>query len=262
MDLGLAGRSAVVGGGSSGLGAAVAEELAAAGCRLVLWSRNAERVAAVAERLRRTHAAEVTTTTADAAEPDAAERVAEAAERALGTIDICVLNAGGPPTSDPTRTDPAAWSRSFQLLAVTPITLATRVLPSMRERGWGRIVALMSSSVREPIPTLVYSTSGRAALAGWMKTVARAVAADGVTINGILTGRIQTRRIDELDSERAEREGRALDDVRREWVSTIPAGRYGEPRELAALAAFLCSARASYITGTFIAVDGGMLRAI
>lgn len=262
MDLGIAGRSAVVGGASAGLGAAVAEALAAEGCRLLLWSRSAERLEQVAERLRGSHGTEVTTLAVDATDPHAATSVAEEASKRLGDVDICVLNAGGPPTTDPVTTDPEGWQRAFQLLAIMPITLAQSLLPGMRERGWGRIVALMSSVVREPIPPLVYSTAARSALAGWMKTAAGAVAADGVTINGILTGRVDTARVQQLDAERAEREGRSPEEIRQAWEETIPAGRYGEPPELAAVVAFLCSQRASYVTGTFVSVDGGMMRGL
>lgn len=262
MDLGLAGRAAVVGGGSSGLGAAVADALAAEGCRLLLWSRGADRLAVVAERLRATYGAEVHTTTADASHPEAADTVLEAAHDALGDVDVCVLNAGGPAPVDPLRTDPDGWRTAFQLLAITPIAIATALLPRMRERRWGRIVALMSSVVREPVEPLVYSTAGRSALAGWMKTTSAQVAADGVTINGILTGRVMTPRIVELDTARAEREKRSVDDVRADSLRAIPAHRYGDPAELAAVAAFLCSAPASYVTGTFIPVDGGMLHGV
>ena len=128
--------------------------------------------------------------------------VAEAAREALGAVDIVVLNAGGPPTVDPTATDPAEWARSLQLLATTPIELATALLPSMRARSWGRIVAILSSGVRQPIPDLVYSNSGRSALMAWLKTAARAVAADGVTVNGVIPGRVSTPRIDSLDAGR------------------------------------------------------------
>lgn len=262
MDLGLHGRTAVVGGASSGLGAAVAEALAAEGCRLLLWSRSVERLDLVAERLRTAHGGEVATLAADATDPEAADRIAEQATRQLGRVDICVLNAGGPPTVEALKTEAGGWRAAFQLLAITPISLAQRLLTGMRERRWGRVVALMGTTIREPIPALVYSTAGRSALAGWMKTAASQVASDGVTINGILTGRIATPRVEQIDRDRAEREGRSLEAVRADALGTIPIGRYGDPAELATVVAFLCSEAASYVTGTFIPVDGGLLRSL
>jgi len=258
MDLGLRGRTAVVGGATSGLGRASAEALAAEGCRLFLWSRRDDALAAVARELREAHGIEVKHVAADAADASAAAIVAEAALR-FGAPDILVSNAGGPPTVDPTATDREAWERAFRLLAETPIELATLLLPGMRERGWGRVVAILSSGIRQPIPELVYSNAGRSALAAWLKTTARAIAADGVTVNGVMPGRIATPRIHELDSGRAEREGTTEDAVREGHLATIPAGRYGEPAELGVLVAFLASERASYITGQLIAVDGGLI---
>jgi 3-oxoacyl-[acyl-carrier protein] reductase len=258
MDLGLRGRTAVVGGATSGLGRASAEALAAEGCHLLVWSRRADALAALADELRAAHGIEVAHVAADAADPTAAATVAAAAE-AFRPIDILVSNAGGPPTVDPTATDPDGWRRALQLLAVTPIELASRLLPGMRERRWGRIVAILSSGVRQPIPDLVYSNAGRSALAAWLKTAARAVAAEGVTVNGVMPGRLATPRIHELDSGRAEREGTTEEAVRAGHLATIPAGRYGEPAELGALVAFLASAPAAYVTGQLVAVDGGLI---
>lgn len=259
MDLGIAGRRALVGGASSGLGRASAEALAAEGCRLVLWSRGGDRLDEVAADLRTRFDVEVSTIGADAADPDAAATVARTTIETVGGVDILVLNAGGPAAADVTQTDAAGWARAFQLLATTPIELATLLLPGMRAQGWGRVVAVLSSGVRQPILDLVYSNAGRGALMAWCKTAARTVAGDGVTVNGVLPGRLATPRVASLDAGRAERTGQSVDDVVTAHLATIPAGRYGRPEELGTYVAWLASERASYQTGTFTAIDGGLI---
>jgi len=261
VDLGLDGKAALIGGASKGLGRAVAEALAGEGCRLALWSRGGDALRAAAADVQRDHGVEAFAIEADARDPDAAGTVAGQARELPRQVDILVLNAGGPPTVDPTGTTPEGWREAFQLLATTPIALATELLPGMRDRGWGRVVGILSSGVRQPIPSLVYSNAGRSALAAWMKTTASAIASDGVTVNGVLPGRLATDRTDALNRERAEREGRTVEEVRREAIAAIPSGRYGRPEELASVVAYLCSAPAAYVTGALIPVDGGLLQA-
>jgi 3-oxoacyl-[acyl-carrier protein] reductase len=251
----------VVGGASSGLGAAIAETFARQGAHLLLWARDAARLGSTADRLRGLEpSSTVHVVTADAADPGAAAQVADAAHNLLGGADVLVLNAGGPPPCAPDQTDAEQWRAALQLLTVTPIDLATRLLPSMREQRWGRVVAVLSSGVREPLGDLCYSNAGRSALTAWLKTVAGAVAPDGVTVNGVLPGRIDTERVARLDEGRAAREGRTVEEVRAASAATIPTGRYGMPIEFAAVASFLASDAASYVTGSFLSCDGGMAR--
>jgi len=260
MDLGIRGRRAVVGGASSGIGAAVADALAAEGCNLLIWSRDESRLNAVALDLRSRHKVEVATAAVDVGDRSAPQLVEEAVRASLGRADICVLNAGGPAPVDPLETDSDGWHDAFASLAIHPILIASRLIGPMREGGWGRIVACLSWSVKEPIPNLVYSSSGRSALTSWMKTVAPVIAPDGVTVNGVLTGPTATPRINELDQDRAQREGRDPDQVRAERIASIPAGRLATPGEVAAQVVYLCSEQAAFQTGTFTLVDGGMVR--
>jgi 3-oxoacyl-[acyl-carrier protein] reductase len=260
MDLGIKGRTALVGGASAGLGRATAERLAAEGCKLALWSRGGEALEKAAEEIRKLHSVVVVTIAGDAADPETAAKVAWQAERSLGPIDIAVLNAGGPIAAEATKTDMEEWRRSFQLLALTPIELATILLPGMRQRGWGRIVSIMSSGIRQPIPNLAYSNACRSALMAWLKTISTEVIANGVTVNGVIPGRIDTARTSTLDKARAQKEGTTEEYVRAALEKNIPAGRYGKPDELAAYAAWLCSETACYQTGTFVPIDGGMIR--
>jgi 3-oxoacyl-[acyl-carrier protein] reductase len=251
-----------VGGATSGLGLAIARALAAEGCALVLWSRDDAKLDAVRDNLLREHpSTDIEVIACGAGDLDAADRISRAAQDS-GLVDIAVLNGGGPPPADPTETTSEGWAAAFQAQATTPIMLATRLLPAMRDAGFGRIIGVLSSGVVEPIGNLPYSNSARAALALWLKTVSSAVAADGVTVNGIMPGRIDTPRVAALDHARATATGASIADVQATSIEKIPAGRYGRPEEFASFVAYLCSPLSSYITGQLHAVDGGMIRGL
>ncbi|MFV2062698.1 MAG: SDR family oxidoreductase [Chloroflexota bacterium] len=262
MDLGISGRTAVVGGASSGLGRASAMRLAEAGCKLLVWARHEGPLLDTAKELRRAGSPTVETVIADASSADAAAIITEAVTRHFSGADIVVLNAGGPPPSDATVSDPDALRSALQLLVETPIDLASRLLPGMRERGWGRIAAVLSWGVREPVPALPYSNIGRSGLAAWLKTTSVLVGPDGVTINGVLPGRFATPRLEIVDASAATRAGISFDAARRRAWAEIPAGRDGDPDEFGAVVAFFCSQPAAYLNGAFVPVDGGMLKSL
>lgn len=255
MDLGLENRRALVTGASRGLGRAIASALAAEGAEVVAVARNLEQLNELA-----------------AATPPgrgiilarACDLADAAAIDSLGTVlrqaDILVLNTGGPPPGPAADTSDTVWSRQFEAMFLSVVRLTRLALPGMRERGFGRIIAVVSSGVIQPIPNLGISNALRAALVGWAKTLANEVAGDGVTVNCVAPGRIATDRVAELDSAKATREGIDLGQVQKESRAAIPAGRYGDAAEFASVAAFLASPRASYMTGGVIRVDGGMIR--
>jgi 3-oxoacyl-[acyl-carrier protein] reductase len=260
MDLGLRGKRALVLGGTRGLGFGIARALAAEGAAVMLTGRDRTRVdaaVAAAGGGAAVHGHAVTLASADAAKP----LVAEAISR-LGGIDILINNNGGPPPGPITSVAAETWSRQFEAMVGALIAVAGEVLPEMRARRWGRILTIASSGVEQPIPNLGLSNSLRAALAGWSKTLAAEVAAEGVTVNTLLPGRIQTERLDELDRAAAARTGQSLEEVATAARASIPAGRYGTVAEFAAVATFLVSDPASYVTGSMIRVDGGLIRSI
>lgn len=245
-------------GASGGLGAAIARALAAEGAHVALAGRNEAALAetAVAVEAMGVRAATVTWDLADLASHDA--HVADVAAR-LGAIDILVNNTGGPPATPAAGQDPQVWMQQFNAMVLSVIRITDLVLPGMRERKWGRIITCTSSGVVAPIPNLGISNTLRASLVAWSKTLSRETARDGVTANILIPGRIATNRVASLDAQRAKREGRGADDVARESQSAIPVGRYGDPDEFGAAAAFLASRQASYITGATLRVDGGLI---
>jgi 3-oxoacyl-[acyl-carrier protein] reductase len=254
MELGLTGKVAVVLGSTSGLGRASAEALSSEGARVVVVGRRQELVDQAAGSL-----PSAIGVVADIGEPGAPGRIAAAAHEAFGRIDVLVLNGGGPtPGTAPDLTADGARAAT-ELLLAPHVAMVQEVLPAMREAGWGRIVAIGSSGVQQPIPTLTSSNVGRAALAAYLKTLAGAVARDGVTVNMVLPGRIDTDRVASLDAAAAERTGTDAGQVRESSEAAIPAGRYGAPAEFAAVVAFLAGEPAAYVTGEQMRCDGGLV---
>jgi 3-oxoacyl-[acyl-carrier protein] reductase len=251
-------RAAVVMAATQGLGRACADALVDAGHDVLICARSAERVAEVAEALQaRRPDADVDGIAADVSDPDALAAVFDRADERFGRLDVLVANAGGPPPGDFEEVGEDAWRRGFELTLMSAVRAMRHAVPRMRAGGFGRIVVLGSSSVRRPLPGLVLSNAYRPALAGVVKSLAVDVAPDGITVNMVSPGRIDTERVAQLDERAAERAGRAVEDVRADSAARIPAGRYGEPHELAALVAFLAFDAAGYITAQSIVVDGG-----
>ena len=253
MNLGLEKRRALVTGASRGLGRAIALALAAEGADVIAVARNLDRLNQLVAS-----SGSITARACDLSDPVAIEGLAEA----LANVDVLVLNTGGPPPGTAAETSDAAWSAQFEAMFLSAVRLTRLALPGMRKRGFGRIIAVVSSGVIQPIPNLGISNAIRLALVGWAKTLASEVAGQGVTVNCLAPGRIATDRVAELDQGRARREGIGLDEVERQARAAIPAGRYGEAAEFASMAAFLASTQASYMTGSIIRVDGGMIRSV
>jgi len=262
MDLGIKGKRALVLGASQGLGFGVANAIAAEGVDVVLCSRSETRLSAAADELARKHAVRTAICPCDLGSPDEVEAMVHFAAVAFGGIDILVNNTGGPPAGDVTSVDIGTWYRQFDAMVMSLLRVTGRLLPAMRARSWGRVLTIASSSVVQPIPHLGISNTLRAAVVAWSKSLAAEVAADGVTVNVMLPGRIRTQRVEELDQLAAQRQNKPLEEIVRQSQAAIPAGRYGTTEEFGAVAAFLVSERASYVTGCAVRVDGGLIKCL
>ena len=248
MDLGLAGRAAIVCGASSGMGLAVAEALAAEGAGVAMFARRRELLEREAERIG------ALAVQGDMTIPQHLERLVTVTVDAFGGVDVLVLNGGGPPAAMAATLSAAAVEEAVALLLTSHVTLVGHCLPHLRASGHGRIVAIESSSVREPLPNLVLSNAVRPGVVGWLKTLARELGPDGITVNTIAPGRIDTERLRELYGPGGVPEAGDLEQ--------IPLRRVGSPREIADVVTFLASDRASYVTGAVIPVDGGVTRSL
>jgi len=261
MDFGIGEKTALVFGAGGGLGGAIAARLAAEGARVVAADIDEAAAQRTVGSIRAAggHAIALhwDISDLDVITPGLAE-----VEKAFGPVDILVNNTGGPPPTPVAGQAPDQWTRHFDGMVRSVIAVTDAVLPTMRERGWGRIVTSTSSGVVTPIPNLGLSNALRLALVGWSKTLAREVGPDGITANIVLPGRIATERITFLDEQKAKREGRSTEAVAAESVAAIPVGRYGDPDEYGAVVAFLASRQASYVTGSIIRIDGGLIPSI
>jgi 3-oxoacyl-[acyl-carrier protein] reductase len=262
VDFGLRGKTAIVAASSRGLGKAVALSLAREGANVVMFSRDRGAIEAAARNVQDAAdgGAQVVGLAADATNLADLERVVQTAVERFGGVDILYNNAGGPKPGTFDSLSDEDWQTAVELNLLSAIRLTRLCLPFMKAKKWGRIITNTSSSVKQPIANLMLSNSVRSATTAWSKTLADQVAADGITVNTLAPGRINTERVGRIDADTAQRTGRTREEVEREALRSVPMGRYGEPPEFGAVAAFLASEAASYVTGVTLLVDGGLFR--
>jgi len=262
MDLGIAGKLALVTAATKGLGRACAEALAAEGCRVAICARTAEDVKRVAREIASVTDSEVVGFVADMSQAADIDRLVQQVRQKLGEIDILVTNAGGPPPGTYADMTLDQYPKAFELSAMSAIRLVHAVTDAMKVKHWGRIVMITSITVKQPIDTLLLSNMARAGLTGFMKTVATELAPYGVTVNAVLPGLHETHRLRQVAAKKGQTEGISTDDALAAMGKTVPAGRLGQPEQLGAMVAFLASQRAAYVTGTNVLVDGGAYKGL
>jgi 3-oxoacyl-[acyl-carrier protein] reductase len=262
MDLGLAGRSFLVLASSRGLGRAIARELAAAGAKVMLSGRSEAALQKAAEELRGATGAEINYQVCDLTQGEQIEALVEKTVKLYGTIHGLVNNGGGPPAGRFEDLADDHWEQAFKLNLLSYVRAIRAALPYLRRQGWGRIVNIASSSVKEPIDGLILSNTFRLGVVGLAKTLARELAPYGILINTVAPGRIATDRLLELDRRRAQEAGVSYEELRAISQGEIPLGRYGKPEDLAKVVAFLCSNANTYLTGQVVVVDGGLTKAL
>jgi 3-oxoacyl-[acyl-carrier protein] reductase len=262
MDLGLKGKVALVTAASKGLGRAVAHELAAEGAKVVICARDSATIERAAHKIASDTGSEALGISADVSIPEHVLRVFDEAVRRFGRVDVLVNNAGGPPPGRFEAHDGKAWQEAAELTLFSAVEMTRHVLTGMKKREWGRILNITSIAVKQPVDNLILSNSLRAAVTGWARTLANEVASNGVTVNNLLPGYTRTERVEALARAGAQAQGITV----AQWFELlergIPMRRIGDVKEFAALAAFLASDRASYITGQSVAVDGGWIRGL
>lgn len=262
MDLGLKDRVALVAASSQGLGKAVAMGLAREGAKLALCSRAASAIEAAAEEIRRETGAEVLAWPVDVTDEEQVHRMVQEAHDRFGRIDICITNAGGPPSKPFDATTVDDWRRAVDLNLMSTLYLAREVLPLMKARRWGRLVTITSLTVKQPVDGLILSNSVRAAVTGLVKSLANEYAAHNILVNNVCPGYTATDRLNVLSKTMAQASGVTPADIEKRWTSQIPLGRLGQPEEFADAVVFLCSERASYITGQSLLIDGGFAKGL
>lgn len=260
LDLG--GKSALVTGASQGIGMAAAQRLALCGADVLMASRRLDAVTAAAAEIDALAPGRVSGAAADIARAEDIGRLYEHVDTALGGLDLLVISGGGPRSASFSELGDADWQTAFDLLLMSTVRLIRHAVPRMQARGGGRIVVVLSSGVKQPIPGLMLSNSLRAAVTGLIQTLSVELARDNILINGALPGRIDTERVASLDQLNAGRQRLPVEEVRRRSQQSIPLGRYGQPHEMADAILFLCSPMATYVTGSLLEIDGGMVRTL